>query len=431
MRSFALPENFKLGTATAALQIEGGDKNNNWYDWSVKGHVKDGSSPLRANDHYNRVVEDVALMKELNNSCYRMGLEWSRLEPEEGRFSDEAVKHYRDELTLLRDAGIEPVITLFHFSYPLWFSEAGAFETEACIEHFKRYTRFCAESFGDLCNEWIPVNEPNVFSVLGYMGGGWPPGKSDIRLALKVMRNLVRCHLEAYALIHEIRWGKGWPGETKVGSAIHMRVFDPAGRSPLNKLAAVLVARMFQGAAMHATITGEFKFPLGSGTPCGKGRFSDFTGINYYTRDMVRFSLKGGYKLSVNIGAQVNDLGWEIYPQGLYRICKRNYELYGLPIYITENGTCDSEDVFRAHYICDHLYEITRLIGEGIRVERYYHWTLIDNFEWLEGESARFGLIRCNFKNQKRTVRKSGQLYSEISREKALTEDMIKHYKLM
>lgn len=430
MKAFTLPKEFELGSATASLQIEGGDKNNNWFDWCSKNHIRDGSSCLRANDHYNRVEEDIELMKELNHSCYRMSLEWSRIEPEEGVFSDEAVAHYRQELALLREAGIRPIITLFHFSYPLWFANAGAFENKACIERFMRYVRFCVEAFGDLCEEWIPVNEPNVFATMGYLGEGWPPGKNKLFLAIRVMRNLILCHLKAYKLIHEIRNERGWTGRTMVGSSMHLRVFDPVGISPFNRLAAKLVERMFQGAAMHATITGVFKFPLGRGAPCGKGVFCDFAGINYYTRDMVRFSLRKGYKLSVHIGAQVNNLGWEIYPEGLYRLCKDNYKRYGLPIFITENGTCDSDDSFRARYICDHLRQVSRLIDEGIPVERYYHWTLIDNFEWLEGESARFGLVRCNFKTQKRTIRKSGKLYAEISREKALTEDMIKRYGL-
>ena len=428
IKPFKLSENFKLGTATASLQIEGGDTNNNWYDWCQKGHVKDGSHCLRANDHYNRVGEDVALMKELRHSCYRMGLEWSRLEPKEGQFSEEAVRHYRQELTLLREAGIDPVITLFHFSYPLWFADSGAFEADTCIERFINYTRFCVVSFGDLCSEWIPINEPNVFAVIGYMGGQWPPGKKDTRLALKVMRNLACCHLEAYTLIHKIRTDKNWAGETRVGLAMHLRIFDPYGGSPLDWLASKMVAQMFQGALMHAMTSGVFTFPLKRGTPFGRGRFSDFTGINYYSRDRVKFTLKGGYKLSVTKDVSVNDLGWEIYPEGLSRLCRTYNKKYNLPIYITENGTCDAKDTFRAAYICDHLYELSGLIGEGIPVERYYYWTLMDNFEWIEGESARFGLIHCDFETQKRTIRESGRLFAEISENKALTQDMIDRY---
>lgn len=428
METFTLPSSFKLGTATAALQTEGGDRNNNWYEWCELGKIKDGSHSLRANDHYQRVEEDIGLLKELKSSCYRMGVEWSRLEPEEGKFSRDAVNHYRHELQLLKDSGIEPVITLFHFSYPLWFARYGAFESMSGVERFKRFTAFCIEAFGDLCREWIPVNEPNVFAFNGYMDGSWPPGEKDMGLALRVMRHLAVCHMEAYKLIHAIRKAKGWEGETRVGLAVHLRVFDPLSRSPLDRLAANFVQWMFQGAVTHAMTTGRLTWPLGHGTPCGTGIFSDFTGINYYTRDRVKASFRGGYRLSTEKDAPKNDLGWEIYPQGLYRLCKACYEKYRLPIYITENGTCDAKDAFRPQFICYHLAQVSRLIEEGIPVERYYHWTLMDNFEWVEGESAPFGLIHCDFETQKRTLRKSGRLYAEISEKKALTVDMIKRF---
>ncbi len=429
MVPFKLPEDFLLGTATSALQIEGGDRNNNWFDWSEKKHIKDGSHSLRANDHYNRFEEDIGLMEELNTSCYRMGLEWSRLEPREGNFSSEAVAHYRQELIALHKAGIKPILTLFHFSYPLWFAQSGAFETESCIKRFKRFTQFCVESFGDLVSEWITINEPNVYTFEGYVKGEWPPGKKDLGLAFKVMRNLALCHLEAYPVIHKVRKNKGFPGETKVGVAHHVRVFTPATLSPLDKLAARIVKRLFQDALIQAMTTGVFSFPLGSGAPKGKGSFCDFMGINYYTRDIVTFSIKGGYKLSVNSGAPVNDLGWEIYPEGLYELCKEYGKAYNLPVYITENGTCDNKDAFRMDYIADHLYQVSRLIKDGIPIERYYYWTLIDNFEWMEGERAPFGLIHCDFESQKRTIRQSGRFFAAISQAKGLTPEIIDKFK--
>ncbi len=425
MKPFKLPEDFLLGTATSALQIEGGDRNNNWYEWSENKHIKDGTHSIRANDHFNRFEEDIALMGELHSSCYRMGLEWSRLEPKEGSFSSEAAAHYRKELMTLNKAGIKPIVTLFHFSYPLWFARSGAFENKSCVERFKRYTLFCVESFGDLVSEWITINEPNVFAFEGYVKGEWPPGKKDLPLALKVMRNLVLCHLEAYTVIHQVREDRGFEGETKVGAAHHVRVFKNATYCLLDRLAARVIKRLFQDAIILAMTTGVFSFPLGIGAPKGRGRFSDFMGINYYTRDMVKASFKGGYKLLTKSGAPLNDLGWEIYPEGLYMLCKEYGLAYSLPVYITENGTCDKKDTFRRDYIADHLYQVSRLIEDGVAVERYYYWTLMDNFEWLEGESAPFGLIHCDFESQKRTVRGSGRFFAAISREKGLTQEMI------
>ncbi|MCX7773091.1 MAG: glycoside hydrolase family 1 protein [Clostridia bacterium] len=430
MKPFKLPEDFLLGTATAALQIEGGDTNNNWYEWCEAGHIKDGSHSKRANDHYNRVEEDIGLMSQINASCYRMGLEWSRLEPKEGCFSSEAVAHYRREILLLKQAGIEPLVTLFHFSYPTWFSKSGAFEADTCVERFKRYVLFCVESFGDLVSEWVTINEPNVFAVSGYVQGVWPPGKKDIPLALKIMRNLALCHLETYPIIHKVRKERTYPGETRVGVAHHLRIFEPHSNSPTDRLLTWFLKRAFQEAVVKVTTKGSLSFPLGMGSPKGVGPFCDFLGINYYSRDKVKATAKGMFKQLVQPGAPTNDLGWEIYPEGLYRLCKDMYQKYGIPIYITENGTCDAEDKFRAQYIADHLYQVSRLIEEGIPVKRYYYWSLMDNFEWIEGESARFGLIHCDYETQKRTIRKSGRVFSAISRDKGLTQDVIDEFEI-
>lgn len=425
MTPFKLPQDFLLGTATSSLQIEGGDENNNWYEWSEKGRIKDGSHCIRANDHYNRVQEDIDLMTELNTSCYRMGLEWSRLEPNEGCFSSDAVHHYRSELKLLKEKGIQPLVTLFHFSYPLWFSRTGAFEIKACIERFKRYALFCVESFGDLVSEWITINEPNVFAFKGYIEGEWPPGKKSFKTALQVMKNLALCHIEAYEIIHQVRKERGFQGETRVGVAHHLRVFDPAGNNLFDKLVSRLVKALFQDAVIKATVIGRFSLFLGSPLLNRKGTFCDFLGINYYTRSIVKATIKGGYTLLVKEETPVNDLGWELYPEGLYRICKEYFEKYNLPIYITENGTCDANDSFRISYIADHLYQVSRLTEENIPVKRYYYWTLMDNFEWAEGESAPFGLIKCDFESQKRTMRRSGRFFSIIGKKKELDKKTI------
>jgi beta-glucosidase len=172
-------------------------------------------------------------------------------------------------------------------------------------------------------------------------------------------------------------------------------------------------------------------FPLGFGYPLGKGRYFDFFGVNYYTRDIVALSpsLSSFFgKVEVKENSPVNDLGWEIYSEGLYRLCKKYYNRFKAPIYITENGTCDSKDDFRAQYIYDHLYQVRRLLEEGIDVQRSYHWSLMDNFEWAEGLTPRFGLIEMNYDNLERKIRTSGRFYSDICKTKEVSEDMIRKY---
>ena len=424
-KPFKLPDDFLMGSATAATQIEGGDRNNTWYDWCEKGKILDGSSCLRANDHWNRVEEDVALIRKLNHKVYRMGLEWSRIEPKKGEFDTSAISHYRNEIEMLIQSGIKPLVTLHHFSSPLWLRSEGEFESEKAVGYFKRYTRYVVENLGDLVNEYITINEPNVYVANGYFFGTWPPGKKSLPLAVKVFKNMTLCHIASYRAIHEIRKDRGFKGNTMVGVANHLRVFDPYSKNPLDWLAAKVMEHMFQGAIVKSMTSGRLRFPIGFGAPMGKGSFYDFIGINYYSRSAVRFK---GFKDDVMPDTPRNDLGWEIYPKGLYDLCKKTYQMYKAPIWITENGTCDREDAFRSDYIYQHLFEISRLRGEGIPVELYYHWTLMDNFEWVEGESARFGLIHVDYNTQKRTIRKSGEFYGQICLHNGVTQGMIDKY---
>lgn len=421
-----------MGSATAATQIEGGDRNNTWFRWCETGHIHDASHCLRAADHWNRYSDDIRLMKDLNHDTYRMGLEWSRIEPAPETFNLAAIEHYRDEIMALQQNGIKPLVTLHHFSNPLWLEDAGGWENPDAVIHFIRYTRYVLEHLGDLVSDWVTINEPNVFLIYGYVRGIWPPGKKDIGSMFKAMRHVVTAHIQSYRAIHQIRTGKNFPGRTLVGVAHHLRVFDPENDQWLNRIPARLTRYLFQELFLSSMATGRFGFPLGFGQyPAGKGRFYDFIGINYYSRDMVRFKLDPGNMfgaLKVNEEAETNDLGWEIYPEGLYRLCKRYYSIYQAPIFITENGICDAADSKRARFMYDHLVQIARLIGEGIPVDRYYHWSLLDNFEWLEGESARFGLVANDFETQDRIIRPSGRFYGEICREKAVTQEMIKEY---
>lgn len=414
MSAERLPDGFLLGTATAATQIEGGATNHDWAAFCARtpSPVRDGSTCVRACDHWNRVAEDVALLRELGCRVYRMGFEWSRLEPEEGVYDESAVAHYRNELELLRAAGIAPLVTLFHFTLPLWLAAKGGFESGEGIEALARLADFCALRFGDLVEAWCTVNEPNVYATNAYLQGTWPPGeKRSMGVAFRVMRNASLAHVAAYRVLKD-RLG----ADAKVGFAQHLRCFDPATRAPWNVLAARLLDVFFQTASTRAMATGRLSFPLGHGAPQGRGDFCDYLGINYYSRDRVRFVLPGFFRLETTPGAALTDLGWEIYPEGLRRVVRRFHARVPKPVWITENGTCDAKDAWRTDYLVDHLRACAELAAEGIPVRRYYHWTLLDNFEWAEGEGARFGLVETDFPTQRRTVRGSGRRFAAIAR---------------
>lgn len=432
---FDLPHDFLLGTATASLQIEGGDTNNSWYRWAEAGHVHDGSHSLVACDHWNRVEQDVKLIASLGGNAYRLSLEWSRIEPEEGRWDLAALDHYRRELELLRSVGVRPVVTLHHFSNPLWFEDDDAWMNDRAPERFRRYARRAVEYLGDLVSDWITINEPNVYLILGYAYGLWPPGERSVRRVLRGARNMVRAHALAYLDIHERSAATG-RGEPRVGVAHHLRVFDPE-HGLLDRMSAALLRRMSQEIFVEAMTTGRSLAPLGRlDLPAERGprsRLADFLGINYYTRDTVRFTPAPGQLFAerfVPEGAPVNDLGWEIYPAGLFRVLTEYWERYRLPLIVTENGTCDRQDAFRPRYLAEHLAQAVRAREAGADVRGYLHWSLMDNFEWVEGVSARFGLYKVDYGTQRRTLRRSGALFADIARRGGLDGDLITRYRL-
>lgn len=422
MKKLTLDKNFLLGTASSSTQIEGGDTNNTWYKWCLEGHILDGSTCLTACDHWNRVEEDTELLKSLNIQTYRMSLEWSRVEPEPGQYSPENLNHYRKEIELLIANGIEPLVTLHHFSEPLWFHELGGWLKPGNSDFFLNYTRYVAENLGDLVKEWVTFNEPNVYVFFGYALGLFPPGERDLGKALQVLKELIKTHIKVYELIHEIRQEKGFSGVAKVGTAHHLRVFD--GVTFPGKITAGVVDYFFNKLSAEGFTTGKMMFPLKIGFSLKKGRYADFLGINYYTRNIVEFVweyYKYFHVLSCDDCLDKTDLGWDIYPEGIYRVCKKYYERYRLPIYITENGISDQSDRKRPQFIVDHLAQLMKAKAEGAEIERYYYWSQMDNFEWLDGEQGFFGLYHCDFRTQKRTARKSAELYARLSKEKEIS----------
>ena len=403
-----------IGTATAALQIEGGDRNNNWYDWAqLPGRIKDGTTPLRATDHWERWREDTELMATLGLQVYRMGVEWSRIEPRPGEFDSAAIEHYREELGLLRQRGIRPLVTLHHFTNPSWFQGLGEWTRPEAIDLWLRFVRRVVTDLGDLVSEWVTLNEPNVYAVMTRLYAEFPPGHRSLPETVKVMRHMAIAHCRAYDLIHELQ-----PG-ARVGLAHHLRSFDPL--KPWDAPMAKVNGYLFQEALSDAVLGGKFALALG-GQPkeVSPGKYYDYLGINYYTRSAV-----SGVADRVFPNKPVNDLGWEIYPEGLIRVAQALHDRYPGPIWITENGTADNEERFRSRYLADHL----RVIAESaLPFERYYHWCFVDNFEWAEGEVPRFGIVHNDFETQARTIKPSGHFLTRVIKDRGVTTETLAEY---
>ena len=412
--------NITLGAASAAAQIEGGNLSHTWSDWYRKGHIRDGSSPARANDHLHRWREDIDLMAGMGIRIYRLSIEWARLEPVQGVWDEAAAAWYRELLLHMKSRGIAPLLTIHHFTNPLWFEEQGGFAEPANIPVFLKFVEYAVKSFGDLVDSYVTINEPNVFAVMGYFQGVFPPGRHSMREAFRVQSIMASCHILAYNLIHKMRREMGY-SYTIVGFAHHARLFRPKSKwNPWHRLCTSLVTLMFQSALIRACLLGRFGFPLKNYGGIKPGQYADFLGLNYYTRSAVS-SLGDG----VRAGVPVNDLGWEIYPEGIAICAQEMYRLLQRPIYITENGACDNSDSFRCRFIYEHLKALSE---SGLPVERYYHWCFTDNFEWCEGESARFGLVHVDYETQRRTIKRSGQFYAAMIKYRGVSDEMYEEY---
>jgi len=417
---FNLKEGLLLGAATAATQIEGGDENNNWARFAKEGKVYDKTTPTRACDHYNRFREDIDLMAEMGIEIYRFGIEWSRIEPAQGAFDPEVLSHYRDEIEYMISKGIRPMLTIHHFTNPLWFEDIGGFTNKRSVEIFMTFAERVVDALGDLVEDYITINEPNVYVTNSLFFGTWPPEKKSFVSVVKAFSNMTACHIKAYEMIHEKRRRMG-KEVTRVSFANHLRVFEPKDKdNAWHRFSTKMTKWLFQDAVTEAMMTGKCKFPVMKRRGVKEGKYYDFIGINYYSRSTLE-SIGDG----VREGCFKNDLGWEIYHEGLIELANELGAKYHAPVYVTENGTCDNTDAFRPLFVYDQL----KLISETDNpIERYYHWSFMDNFEWREGESARFGLVRVDYETQTRTVNDSGKLYADIIRNGGVTDEAYEKY---
>ncbi|HXX69945.1 MAG TPA: family 1 glycosylhydrolase [Polyangiaceae bacterium] len=424
------PASFLFGTATAATQIEGGCTTSDWYAFAREpGHVRNGDTPVVACDGWNRWREDFSLQRSLGLGAYRMSLEWARIEPRPGEIDHGALDRYREMVGTLRDWSIEPMVTLHHFTLPLWLAREGGVLCPEFPERLARFARVAAGALSDLCRLWITTNEPNVLAAQGYLLGVWPPALRSPSAAIRACYALLEGHVAAYRALKETRIH-----EVSVGIAHHLRAATAARpRSVADRLATQTITRLFNEAFAIAQCDGTMFGPLDaafrsrSGFRVAEARGTqDFFGMNYYTRDVVRFSMAHARELfvarTVPDGAERSDLGWEIYPAGLGDLLRSWGRRTGLPVIVTENGVADASDAKRARFIVHHLAEVARAIADGVSVQGYFYWSLLDNFEWAEGYEPRFGLVAMDYATQGRSMRESARAYARIAQERALPD---------
>lgn len=408
------PEDFFWGSATAAHQVEGNNKWNDWWRWEQSGGGEEPSG--EACNHYNRYREDFDLIWMLQQNAHRFSIEWSRIEPQEGDFNEEAIQHYKDVVTALEERNMEPFLTLHHFTNPAWFADKGGWANEENLEYFYRFVERISEELDDV-KYWITINEPAVY-CFSYLTDTWPTG-NGIADCFKVGGNLLRAHAKARRILLDDG------SDRKVGLAKNIQIMEADNR--IYKPFAKLGDWFWNGAMLNSLEDGEIKFPFGSDSLEGSPPVLDFIGVNYYTRALLSTGLLkavlslglGGtgpnqvMEEAIGEGRETTKMGYEVYPEGLRKAVEKASEI-GVPIYITENGISTDNDNQRQEYIKSHLKKIAEAIEDGLDVRGYFYWSTIDNFEWHEGFRQRFGLIDVDYETQERKVRESARVYQRI-----------------
>jgi beta-glucosidase len=405
------PDGFLWGTASAAHQIEGNNRNNDWWEFEQQpGRIANGDSAAIACDHYNRYREDFALLREMKQNAHRLSIEWSRIEPSPGEFDSRQIRHYRDVLGELREQGMQPMVTLHHFTSPQWFTSKGGWTASDSAHAFMQFVHRMVDELGDLIGLWCTINEPNLYGVNGWLSGEFPPGRrGDLASLYRVLNNMRRAHELAYGAIK-----RRWP-DALVGLSHNKLLMIPASDKRRDRWAAQ---------------TSQLALDR---WPFAPGRLSrvveapsDFIGIAHYWGQMCAFDARLPQQQFIrrfNIpGLPVTDMGMCSDPSWMRAVLNELRPL-NKPVYITENGLASNDDEWRQRYLRDILANVLLAIDDGVDVRGYFHWTNMDNFEWARGYAMRFGLIDVDRKTLERRIKASGRFYARIAQANSLPLD--------
>ena len=428
------PKGFKWGTATASYQIEGaagedGRGESIWDRFSrTPGKVLNGHTGDVACDHYHLYKHDVALMKEIGVDSYRFSLAWPRIYPTgAGQVNHRGLDFYKRLIEELLTAGIEPAATLYHWDLPQALEDKGGWMNRDTALYFQDYAETVFQELGDSVQLWITLNEPWCSAFLGYGNGEHAPGKQDFAGHLHAAHHLLLAHglaLQAYRALN-------LPAE--IGITLNLTQQYPASSSPEDQEAVRKADGFHNRWYLDPLLKGFYpqdmpEFLSIVAPKIQPGDFDlisaplDFLGINNYSRGIVEHDGQGGYR-SVPPPGPVTAMGWEVYPQGLYDLLMRVHKDYGpLPLYITENGAAyhDLVEQGRVHdqerivYLQEHIAQAAKAIQDGVPLQGYYVWSLLDNFEWAFGYERRFGIVYVNFETQERMLKDSALWYQSF-----------------
>jgi len=398
------PQGFFWGTATSAYQVEGNNKNSDWYLWERDGNIEDGQLMGTGPDHYRLFKEDLSLAAKLNNNCFRLSLEWSRIEPQDGQFDQKEIEHYRQVLQTAKKLGLQTFVTLHHFTNPLWFYYRGGWLNSEAPSLFHSYIVKVARELGSLVDFWLTINEPIIYAWQSYGVGIWPPGESSLWQTRKVVKHLAEAHDLAYRAIHQLLANQP---TVRVGMAQNASSFQLHRTYSLSDQIYIRLMNYYFN---------HWFYDLTKGT-------HDFLGLNYYFHTRLQ---KGHWRQpqfinAASLGREVSDMGWEVYPHGLFEVLQE-MSAYHLPIYVTENGIATNDEQQRAMYLIRHVQEIYYALQIGVPVKGFLYWSLLDNWEWDKGYWPHFGLVGYQEKTKKRIIKPAAKIYAQIAQQNALTK---------
>jgi beta-glucosidase len=442
----AFPKGFLWGSATASYQVEGawnmdGKGESIWDRFShAPGNVKGGWTGDVTCDDYNRYPEDIAIMKQMNLRSYRYSIAWPRIQPSgQGSLNQKGIDYYKRLTDTVLAAGMRPLVTLFHWDLPQSLEDQGGWPNRDTAARFADYVEIVVKALGDRISTWAIFNEPWVFTYVGYAEGRHAPGKTDFNLFLKSAHTVNLAQGDAFRAIKAIA------PKSKIGSAFSMSPAAPLTSSPEDAAAAKRFDAFNNVWFLETALRGRYPEAFVHGTPLDAMGFQsgdekrmtaplDFIGINYYFRRLVSTLTTTipskpsydamGFELTMGKDGPLTEIGWEVYPRGMYDIVQRISKDYKLPIEITENGCSYGDspnasgriaDDRRIHYYREHLRELARAIHDGADVRGYHAWSILDNFEWAEGFTQRFGLVYIDFQTQRRYMKDSAKWYTNVA----------------
>lgn len=409
---------FLWGTAVSHYQVEGGD-NCDWSEWERLGRTNGGEC-AGAVGSWDRYEHDAALARSTGCNALRFSISWSRVEPRRGEWNDAALDRYSALVDRLIELDVEPVVTLFHYTHPIWFHDLTPWTDTSSVDAFARFARMVAARFGSRVRVWTILNEPLVFVLAGFLDAQIPPGFADAAAAIRAWDHLLAAHCAAAAEIRDVN------PDAAIGVAHNMMAFAPErSGNALDRLLARAAHRFYNEGPLEAFSTGRWNmllppFSRFRGRRDDLQRYTDFLGVNFYSRLHLRCPGArrwiGDYHYIDRTGRGLTDNHWEIVPDS-FRDMLTLAGSSGLPLIVSENGLADGTDRLRSRFLEEHVRQMQAARAAGVPIHGYLHWSLLDNYEWLEGYGPKFGLFEVDRETMQRQARKSASTFKKLGEE--------------